>query len=694
MYTTKDLQNGANQLRTNETTVQSAAREKDIAKRAKKGTFSVSDLEYLHRDSLAEIEEEERKRREERLEHIKAMYERRAEEAKALQQQQEDAQRQFDIRAGKEEREADRLVTNKLKRDFSAPDDRAKNNSTYQKYKEVMTQDKTEDYDPYLNAVRNNGSTQGFARQLNDLKFFKNLANRISATGNTATMEDGYNTASKELSRLTDDERNYLDNYVKLDTRNHKAGYRPAQELEENKSKFLKSTGMSEDDFDRYREYSEFVMDYNDRKDQQARIRANTNTGNVALDNLNTLGYSIYDLALSPVEGTAAFLGSFKQPKDSRMPVNTNNGLYKVHNYTRDIEEIANENINNFYGEGTKGAKIASFAYNTAISIGKAAYAMATGQMAAEGAGALGASEKAVRTVANAVTLPQFGSTAFASTFQDAQKRGLTNGQAYSLAMASGLAEMGTEVFSLDHFWDIAKNSGKKAAKSALVDWLVQAGIEGSEEVASDVINEVADRAIAGDKSEYEDNVKTLLENNPNLNEKEARWIATTEMLKQWLQDFAGGAVSGFAFGGVHFGVNASRAKQLFAEGNYQEFADSIDTDRNSYDSEEDYKKALSAKEQAEKLAAKKEAGKKITNDDKIYLNNLLEETVRGAKAQQIESKAEESKEEQRAGTVEQLSEIPKTTIEDVPILYDNKTTHGATVKGNLEQITPAEAYV
>lgn len=673
-------------------------------KRTKKGALSVSDIEAL-RDDEQDMIELERQRNEERLRRIEEERKRREAEIEALREREEQNQRQFDIRAAKEERDADRLVTNQLKRDFSAPDDSAKKASTYQKYKEVMTQDLNDDYDPYLNAVKANGSRQGFARDVDTANFIKNLANRLSATGNTATMEDGLKTANQELSRLTDDERKLLMDYVRagkdatrdlnsmIGGASVKRDYNPLATINENKAKFLRSTGMSEDDFKRYQEYAQFVSDYEDRTKTQEEIKNKTNTGNKVKDLANAAGYTALDVALSPAEGVQAFAGSFRQPKDSRMPVNTNNELYRLHNVSRDIENQVNQNIDEFYGTNDKAAKLAKFAYNTGVSIGKAGMAMAIGGTVGEAAGGLGASEGVARTAANLATLPQFGATSFASTFQDAQDRGLTKGQAYSLATVSGLAEMGTEVFSLDHFWDIAKKSGSQAAKSALADWIVQAGIEGTEELASDVINEITDRAITGNKSEYETNVRELMK--AGLSEDEARKTATIEMLKEWGQDFAGGVISGSVFGGVHFTSNAVQAKKLFADGNYKEFAESIDTDKNSYASEEDYKIALSAKEKAEALVEKQEAGKKITVDDKVTLNNLLGETMAAAQNKTEESEnAESQQSENVVSETTQGQQSQKITLEDIPTLYDGQTTHEATVNGNAEEITAKEAYL
>lgn len=99
-----------------------------------------------------------------------------------------------------------------------------------------------------------------------------------------------------------------------------------------------------------------------------------------------------------------------------------------------------------------------------------------------------------------ATSLSMGGSSA-ASAFTSAVERGANEKQALTAALVSGVAETLFEKFSLDNVIEMSK--GNKLG-SHVLNVLKQMGIEGSEEFATGLANEIADRAIMGDLSNYE----------------------------------------------------------------------------------------------------------------------------------------------------------------------------------------------
>ena len=178
---------------------------------------------------------------------------------------------------------------------------------------------------------------------------------------------------------------------------------------------------------------------------------------------------------------------------------------------------------------------IGKFVYDVGMSMADSAAAMATGS--------------------EPVSLGIMAASAGSQAYVDASERGVDTNKAAAIGIANAAAEAGFEKLSLDHLYGMAENPTKTTFKKKILDWAVQSGIEGSEEVFTDFADEAADRMINGGLSEYSTNVKEYMKN--GMSEDEAKAAANEQFWNQVGQDFVAGAISGAVFGGVANTVNS-----------------------------------------------------------------------------------------------------------------------------------------
>lgn len=143
------------------------------------------------------------------------------------------------------------------------------------------------------------------------------------------------------------------------------------------------------------------------------------------------------------------------------------------------------------------------------------------------------------------VTMAIMGSGAAADTVISGKDRGLSDKQAFGLGVVAGLAEAMTERFSLETLLDadLLKNGiGVYMLKNSLT--------EGSEEVASSIINFTADILVTKDKSEWKQSIRAYQDQ--GYSEGEAFAKAMADQAESLGMDFLGGFVSGFAMSGAN----------------------------------------------------------------------------------------------------------------------------------------------
>ena len=455
----------------------------------------------------------------------------------------------------------------------------------------------------------------------------------------------------------------------------------------------LLDSGLEEEELSRLVQYGQELNDYYDRLEQQQLAYDKTHTGSGFKDALGGIKNSVDAILVSPAAGFLSIGESLNRGNypDQAAPVNTNSRMYGLTNLNTDLKAATAQRISE-----TPAGELGAKAYQVGMSVGESAFGTWMGGKLGAFTQAAGASEKAVKLVTNLSTLPSFGANAYAVTLQEAQERGISTDDAIKTALVAGLAEMATEVWSLDHFWDIAKSQGTKAARNAVIDVLVQAGVEGSEEVASDLINRAADAIINGDQSAYNQSVQEYI--SQGMTEEEAKQKATKEAVQGTVESFLGGAASGGIMGsaaqGVKLVTDTQSAKQMFAGGDYQSFAEAIDTEEGSYTNRNAWETAKEAQALARDYAARVKEGESIRTREQRKLYNLVMDTAEIESGnREAEANAAERQRKKAGQRTRQSLEIPEQTYEetDVPKEYQSQGISESEMFARMAQAQTAE---
>lgn len=204
----------------------------------------------------------------------------------------------------------------------------------------------------------------------------------------------------------------------------------------------------------------------------------------------------------------------------------------------RDIPNVMREAVSQNLSQG------GAFAYQTGMSIGDSLMSMALG-------GRVGG-----------VAL---GGAAYNSAYREALNRGLSTEEARLTAFGTGFNEMLFETLSIGTLLEKTGKSAIKASKSAFVNWLVntavQAGVEGSEEVFTDIANNLWDKSVNGIVSEELTSIREYMSQGMTLQQAKAK--VQREHAMQLGMSFLGGALSGGVMAGVGQGVNAFMNRKI-----------------------------------------------------------------------------------------------------------------------------------
>ena len=225
---------------------------------------------------------------------------------------------------------------------------------------------------------------------------------------------------------------------------------------------------------------------------------------------------SVFSVITSPLKGLS-YLGQAADYLEDR-EIDQNAGYNKFSYMNSAIRDEVGTIVEDKWGG------VGSFAYNTGMSMADFLF------------------NTAVSGGNQAVALAIMGTGAAADTTIDAKDRGLSDDQAFALGTIAGAAEIITEKVSLDKLFDTNWEQG------ALRYILGNAFTEGSEEVASDTINLFADILIAKDKSEWQTSIDAYMEQ--GMTKEEAMGKAVADQAAQMGLDFLGGAISGGVMSG------------------------------------------------------------------------------------------------------------------------------------------------
>ena len=296
------------------------------------------------------------------------------------------------------------------------------------------------------------------------------------------------------------------------------------------KREFMSRYGVSSEEFDKYVQYAQESQDRKStnalRRDIQEDIKENPIGAGVL--------YTGFDILTSPIAGILAAGETLKSLgyADKDAPVNTDSYLYALQNIGTATEEQVLEEINNPVGD---------FAYNVGVSTAKSAMGLALGS--------------------EPLTLTSFGASAYSSALKNAQDKGISKERAMVSALGSGAAEMVFEKLSLDHLYDIYKTVGKTALKDTVWKVIIQSGIEGSEEVFTELANIITDNVVNGEFSDYGMNIRNYQAQ--GLSAEDARKQANIDAALQVGESFFAGLISGGVMGSATTAVGKLNYKSL-----------------------------------------------------------------------------------------------------------------------------------
>ena len=297
-------------------------------------------------------------------------------------------------------------------------------------------------------------------------------------------------------------------------------------------------------------------------KEQEVLDQAESNRLYMQENPLNWLFGSAVSV-FSNIGSSLEALNMYIRNRDNNDPMSEDYRPYSVADlpntiYTQALREGGGEAVANTFdtvkallgGEDTEDVRwLGNFLYNTGMSIADSATVMAA---AAATAGAAGLPMAA----AEAMTLFTMGGTAASNAAVDVIQRGGSNQQIMQESLASGVFEAFFEKFSVDR---IFKMGHVGTVKAWVKEMLKQAGIEASEEMATETANIIADAIIMTDKSDFEMAVQQYRSdfiNNEGYSYDEAdqaaRAAAIVDMVRRVGEAGLGGAISGAVMGGVH----------------------------------------------------------------------------------------------------------------------------------------------
>ena len=142
----------------------------------------------------------------------------------------------------------------------------------------------------------------------------------------------------------------------------------------------------------------------------------------------------------------------------------------------------------------------------------------------------------------SAGTLATYFGQSAGGGMEEIKARGGTDEQAILYGLASGAFEVLAEKLPLDNLLK-GGDAVHFTLKSFLGNALKQAGMEGTEEAVTSFANEMADRLIMGDKSNFNMTVRELV--GQGMDEEEAKKEAWKRYASDMAFDFLGGALSG-----------------------------------------------------------------------------------------------------------------------------------------------------
>lgn len=301
-----------------------------------------------------------------------------------------------------------------------------------------------------------------------------------------------------------------------------------------------------------------------------------------------------------------------------------------------DIRQYVGENI----AESTEGLElfgvnVPSFLYQTGMSIGDTVIGGAT----------MGTAYSVVA-----------GSGAFQQKAREMKEAGESEDVVFASAFASGIAEAAFEYISLDKLINIKSVDGWK---KAFTESLKQAGIEGSEELATELANIYFDKVIRGQNSDLAQLRQSFIDR--GFTEEEADKKVKEQTSKQLGEAFAGGFMSGSTLGTgqsvTDYSVNKSTGEMIRANGSASQMVDMFDT--------MEIQGLTPEESEAYKLYGQYFQKKDIDSISNAKLGNLYNTALREADADLRSRKTTDLQKKNAASRIYSLSEMTREKTVD-----------------------------
>ena len=236
-------------------------------------------------------------------------------------------------------------------------------------------------------------------------------------------------------------------------------------------------------------------------------------------------------------------------------------------------------------------------------------------------------------TVFGPAYLSIMGLGAMAQKSSEQELRGATDRQIAVGAIGAGCIEMLFEKVSLDHFFDNFIKTPPKSWKELIAKTLVQAGIEGNEEINTEIANIAFDAINMGKNCDVSMSIREYMAQ--GLSEEEAKKRATVDAVTDIYWAGFGGFVSGGVMAGASGTAKMGLSKAANAMDNYDIGKPLLSNGRVA-----DLQAQAEALTDAKKSAKLSKAAQEVAHNASVGDNSLLNTYKTGKVASQIAQQA------------------------------------------------------
>lgn len=301
----------------------------------------------------------------------------------------------------------------------------------------------------------------------------------------------------------------------------------------------LLASGLSEDEISQLVNYQRNIPKREKNAERYAKVQEMArNEGEKS-----PVGGTLLSVPANLLSGVGAIDAALRKLADPNTPTDYNAPAMLPYAYASGVRGEVTKNLQYDHGD------VAAFAYGVGTSMLDSA---ATVALAALG----------VPPAAASATL---GGAAATDAMVAAKDRGLDDSHAIVTGVAAGVMESFFEKVSLESLIHMKLPTGTSKQKLAgmLKNAAIQGGIEGSEEMFTDLANLWWDKVINGDMADVEQRINAYMAG--GMSHQEAQQKVVGETIKDIALDFGAGALAGGIMGGGNMAV------QTAAQGRYQD---------------------------------------------------------------------------------------------------------------------------